>query len=53
MRKFSLFKEAYEHLKSTKKWWLAPIIIFFVILAALTFGIAQNSWIAPVIYPLF
>jgi uncharacterized protein DUF5989 len=39
-------------MKTHKKFWLAPIILFLVVLGALLV-LAQGSAIAPFIYTLF
>ena len=45
------FIELWSFLKSNKKWWLLPIIIVFLILAALVF--LSSTGLAPFIYTLF
>jgi len=44
--------EFYKFLKSKKKLWLAPLIIFLIMLGSLLF-VAQGSVISPFIYTLF
>lgn len=44
--------EFVRFLKSKKKLWLAPLIIFLIVLGALLF-VAQGSVISPFIYTLF
>lgn len=44
--------EFFKFLKSKKKLWLAPLIIFLIVLGALLF-VAQGSVISPFIYTLF
>jgi hypothetical protein len=47
----SFLGEVWALLRSTKKWWLAPIIVFLLILGVLiTVG---GSAAAPFIYTLF
>jgi hypothetical protein len=48
----SLLKELWIFLKVRKKWWLAPVVIFLVLLGALIV-LAQGSVVAPFIYTLF
>ncbi len=52
MSKISIMKEFWEFLKVRKKWWLAPIIIFLLLLGALII-FTQGSALAPFIYTLF
>jgi len=52
MSKISIMKELLEFLKVRKKWWLAPIIIFLLLLGALII-FTQGSALAPFIYALF
>ena len=52
MSKVSIMKEFWEFLKVRKKWWLAPIIIFLLLLGALII-FTQGSALAPFIYTLF
>lgn len=44
--------EFYKFLKSKKKLWLAPLIIFLIMIGGLLF-VAQGSVISPFIYTLF
>ena len=48
----SFLIEFWGFLKSTKKFWLLPVMIFLVILGALLI-FAQGSAIAPFIYTMF
>jgi hypothetical protein len=50
--KFSIIKEYLEFLKATRKWWIAAIVIFLLLLGALIV-FTQNSAVAPFIYTLF
>ena len=43
--------EFWGFLKNNKKWWLLPIIITFLVLAALVFF--SSTGLAPFIYTLF
>ncbi len=52
MAKISIVAEFLAFLKVRKKWWLAPILIFLVILGALIV-LTEGSAIAPFIYALF
>ncbi len=52
MSKLSIARELWQFLKVRKKWWLAPIIIFLVLLGALII-FTESSALAPFIYTLF
>ncbi len=52
MGKLSVVSELWQFLKVRKKWWLAPILIFLLLLGALIV-ITQGSALAPFIYSLF
>ncbi len=52
MSKLSIVAELWEFLKVRKKWWLAPILIFLVLLGGLII-LTQGSALAPFIYALF
>lgn len=52
MSKFSIIKEFWEFLNVYKKWWLAPIVIFLMLLGALII-FTESSALAPFIYALF
>lgn len=52
MGKISLLKELWDFLKIRKKWWLAPILVVFVLLGALIV-LTESSAVAPFIYTLF
>jgi hypothetical protein len=52
MGKLSIIKELWEFLKVRKKWWLAPIILFLVLLGGLII-LTQGSALAPFIYAIF
>ena len=47
-----LLKDLWGYMKTHKKFWLAPIILFLLALGALLV-LAQGSAIAPFIYTLF
>ncbi len=50
--KASLLKELWDFLKVRKKWWLLPILVLLVLLAALVF-LTSNPATSPFIYTLF
>jgi hypothetical protein len=52
MSKMSIVAELWSYLKVRKKWWLAPIIVFLVLLGVLIIA-SQTSALAPFIYTLF
>lgn len=52
MSKLSIIREFWDFLRDRKKWWLAPIIIFLILLGALII-LTEGSAIAPFIYALF
>jgi len=52
MNKFSIIREFWEFLRVRKKWWLAPIVIFLLVLGGLLI-FAKGSVLAPFIYSLF
>ncbi|MDI6686756.1 MAG: DUF5989 family protein [Desulfobacterales bacterium] len=52
MSKLSIILEFWDFLKVRKKWWLAPIIIFLVLIGAMLI-LAEGSAVAPFIYTLF
>jgi hypothetical protein len=52
MGKLSIVSELWQFLKVRKKWWLAPILIFLLLLGALIV-LTQGSALAPFIYSLF
>lgn len=52
MSKLAIVGEFWEFLKVRKKWWLAPIIIFLVLLGALIV-LTEGSALSPFIYTLF
>jgi hypothetical protein len=48
----SLLGEVWEFMRVRKKWWLLPLVIFFILIGLLIiFG--QSSPISPFIYSLF
>ena len=46
-----LIAEFIDFLKTSKKWWLTPIIVVLLLIGVLI--IASGSVIAPFIYPFF
>ena len=52
MNKWAIIKEFWEFLRVRKKWWLAPIVLFLVLLGGLLV-FAKGSALAPFIYSLF
>lgn len=52
MSKLSIIAEFWEFLKVRKKWWLAPVVIFLVLLGALIV-LTEGSALAPFIYTIF
>ena len=52
MGKLSIFKEFIDFMKVRKKWWLAPIVIVFVLLGFILIA-TEKSAVAPFIYTLF
>ena len=52
MSKISILKEFWDFLKTRKKWWLTPIVLFLLLLGALIV-LTEGSALAPFIYTLF
>ena len=52
MSKMSLVGEFIQFLKTEKKYWLAPIVVVFLLLGLLIV-FSQSSAVAPFIYTLF
>jgi hypothetical protein len=52
MSKLGIVKEFWGFMKQRKKWWLAPLVVFLVLLGALIV-LAESSALAPFIYTLF
>jgi len=52
MSKIALLKELWDFLRVRKRFWLAPIIIIFILLSLLII-LAQSSSVVPFIYTLF
>lgn len=52
MNKLAIVKEFWVFLRERKKWWLAPIVLFLLLLGGLLV-FAKGSALAPFIYSLF
>ena len=52
MSKITIIQEFYMFMKVRKKFWLAPIIIFLILLGSLII-LTEGSALAPFIYALF
>lgn len=52
MSKLAIIQEFWLFLRVRKKWWLAPIVLFLILLGALIVT-TQGSALAPFIYALF
>lgn len=52
MSKISIIKEFWLFLRERKKWWLAPIVLFLLMMGAVLV-FAKGSALAPFIYSLF
>jgi len=52
MSKVSILMEFWDFLKIRKRYWLAPIVIIFVLLSFLIV-LTQSSAVAPFVYTLF
>ena len=52
MNKLAIIKEFWTFLRLHKKWWLAPIVVFLLLLGGLLV-LAKGSALAPFIYSLF
>jgi len=52
MSKLAIIKDLWGFLRTRKKWWLSPIIIFLLLLGAFIV-LAEGSALAPFIYTLF
>ena len=50
--KVAIIREFFEFLRERKKWWIAPILVFLVLLGVLVI-FASSSALAPFIYSLF
>jgi hypothetical protein len=52
MSKTGILKEFWQFLRARKKWWLAPILLFLVLLGMLIV-LTEGSALATFIYALF
>jgi hypothetical protein len=52
MSKLSILSEFWDYMKTRKKWWLMPIIVFLVLFGTLIV-LTEGSALAPFIYALF
>jgi hypothetical protein len=52
MNRLAIIREFLEFLRERKTWWIAPIVIFLVLLGGLLI-FAQSSALAPFIYSFF
>ena len=52
MSKLSIISELWDFMRARKKWWLAPVIVFMILLGALIV-LGKGSALAPFIYTLF
>jgi len=52
VNRLSILKEFLEFLRERKKWWIAPIVVFLLLLGGLLV-FAKGSALAPFIYSLF
>lgn len=52
MSKLSIIFEFWQFIKTNKKWWLIPIILFLLLVGTLLV-ITEGSVLAPFIYVLF
>jgi hypothetical protein len=50
--KVSIIGEIWSFMRVRKKWWLAPILVFLILLGGLIV-LTEGSALAPVIYALF
>ena len=51
-RRLRIFSELLYFLKTSKRWWLAPILVFLILLSLLVV-LTESSALAPFIYSLF
>lgn len=52
MNRLAIIKEFLTFLRERKKWWIAPIVIFLLVLGVVLV-LAKGSPLAPFIYSLF
>jgi hypothetical protein len=51
-RRMPMLNEFWSFMKERKKWWLAPIVVFRILLGGILVT-AKGSVLAPFIYSLF
>lgn len=51
-RQTGFLREFWQFLRHNKKWWLTPVIVTLLLVAALTF-LAGSGGAGPLIYTLF
>jgi hypothetical protein len=51
-RRLNIFSELWYFLRTSKKWWLGPILIFLLLISLLVV-FTESSALAPFIYSLF
>jgi len=49
---YSIFKEFWDFLKHSKKWWLLPIIVIIVLMSVFVV-LSTSSTVFPMIYAMF
>lgn len=49
---YSLFREFWDFLKHSKRWWLLPIVVIMVLLSVFIV-LTESSAIFPMIYAIF
>jgi len=52
MAKNDSSSEFWQFLKTNKKWWLTPIVLFLILFVVLIFA-TQGAALAPFIYAVF
>ncbi len=50
--RFSILGEFWYFLKTSRRWWLTPIVLFLIFLSLLVV-LTESSALAPFIYSLF
>jgi len=52
MNRLAIIREFFDFLRERKKWWIAPIVVFLLLLGGILV-FAKGSALAPFIYSLF
>ena len=52
MNRLSIIKEFLDFLRERKRWWIAPIVVFLLLMGG-WLVLAKGSALAPFIYSLF